>query len=777
VEQIWHFAAEPQIPPTLREVVGGHPIVARLLAQRGITDPQAARAFVDPAYYRPAPPQALPGLSAAVGLLREAIAQGKRLRIWGDLDADGQTSTALLFEALSALGAHVDYAVPAPDEGHGLHLSAVQEALRQGVALLITCDTGTGDIASVRRARSSGMDVIITDHHDPEESLPEANALVNPKLLPKEHPLYDLTGVGVAYLLAQALLEGREERCEPLLDLVAVGMIADVATQRADTRYLIQRGLQVLRSGRRLGLRTLIQVAGLSLEDVSDQDVGYQLGPRLNAAGRLAHAAQVVRLLLTQDPQEADELARKLDLLNQERRVRFESAYAQALEQIERDPFWRDAPVIILEAEGWAPGVLGLVAGRLAGAFGRPAVVIAHSDAHTSIGSARSVEGIDIHEAIAAQNALLLRQGGHPMAAGFMLARENVPRFRQELLRWFAIHAPTPLPITLEIDALLPWEALDLDLALEVNRLAPFGQGNPRPIFAVQGAQLLRVEDVSRSRETPHRRLYLSPEGQMPRMFVWFNAGEIPLRERPLDVAFYVGVNRYKGRRELQLELLAWRHSERPGVSTSPLVRRLEVHDWRTRKEDPQALLQELSASYGSRLAVWAEGQTTHLPGAVDRRGLPESCLALALCTAPAGPDVLAQVIGRCRPQVLYLLPPLPVHEWTPQRFLERVKGALLQALRGGGKLDLTSLAGQLAAREDALWAALRGLAAGGQIALERRGAVCHVRRAQGCPDPATQRQARERLLHLLREARAYRAAYVELSVDALLPDIAEDSR
>ena len=804
----WLLASQTDVPVELREAVGGHPLVARLLAQRGITDGERARSYLDPSAYAPASPLELSGMATICGLLRAAVIDGKKVRIWGDFDADGQTSTAVLYEALVALGAQVDYRLPRRDEGHGLHLRAVEESLNDDVSILITCDTGIGEVEMVARGVASGLTILVTDHHDLPPKLPPAQALVDPNMLPAEHPLHELAGVGVAYMVARALLEGtpQEALLEEMLDLVAVGLVADVAKQVDDVRYLTQRGLDVLRHTRRPGLVALAHAAGLELAHLSELDISFQIGPRLNAAGRLddsdldlplnaagrlAGSELALRLLLTHDVGEAQELATKLEALNRERQARTQAVVSEIEDRLRRDPEQARKPALILDGEGWEIGVLGLVATDLARRYDRPAILIAHRRGELSSASARSVEGVDVHEAILSQREYLVREGGHPMAAGFSIKPEHVPAFKRGLWDWMLHKAPPRAAPALAIDGEVPWEEVGLSLAHELARLAPFGAGNPRPLLMTGPGTFIRTEDVSRRRATEHRRLFVDDDSGRPLRFVWFNAGDVPAAGERLDVAFSVSVAHWQGEERLQLELVDWRPAmRRLGEAAPELMAGREVLDWR-REQDVMQLLARLRAAYGKGLAVWAEGLPNKVEGTSSRHELPAGpAVALAILTAPAGPEELRWVLARVRPQVLCLLPPADVGEASPAEFLNQVGGMLRVALRDrGGRLDTLRMAARLGARQGAVVVALRGLEAAGKVSLRVEDGSLRAYLPQEVPVAAealpdemgkgeaeesarkqlAEQQARNALLHLLRETRAYRQAYATLPLGALL--------
>ncbi len=408
------------IPDDLAQAVGGHPLLAASLLRRGIHTVAAAQRFLDPAAYTPADPFDLPDMEAAVGRVRQAIEGGETILIWGDFDVDGQTSTALLVQALRDLGATVNYHIPNRfREGHGIHLETLKSLL-SGVGLLLTCDTGVAAHEAVEYAQSHFVDVVVTDHHSLPEALPQAYAVVNPMRLPEGHPMRELPGVGTAYQLIRALYGPRPS--EHLLDLVAVGIVADVMVLVDDTRYWLQRGLEILRQAERPGLRALMQRAEVDPALVTEQDIGFSIAPRLNALGRLADANPAVELLTTDDPALIAEHVSALEGLNQERRHLTRQVEAAAQAQIASDPALLKYAVLVLSHADWHSGVVGIVASRLVEEYQRPVVLLSVAEGVAS-GSARSVAGCNIVQAIATQAHLLeflwrSCNGGGPAAAG-----------------------------------------------------------------------------------------------------------------------------------------------------------------------------------------------------------------------------------------------------------------------------------------------------------------------------------------------------------------------
>ncbi|MCE5258404.1 MAG: single-stranded-DNA-specific exonuclease RecJ [Chloroflexi bacterium] len=793
--RVWSTPPSIPVSSELRTAVGGHPLIARLLAQRGITEPQRAQAFLDPAQYHPADARALPGLEAASEFIRQAIAKGEPIRVWGDFDVDGQSATALLLEALGAAGALVSYDLPARKEGHGLNMRAIRQATDDGIRLMITCDTGTSDVDLVNQANKLGLGIIITDHHDLPDILPPALYIVNPKLLPQEHPSYQLSGAGVAYYLARGLLENTPAagKLNGLLELAVLGLVADVAYQVDDVRYLIQLGMQALRQTQRPGLRALYAAAEVDAVHLSEDDIGFKIAPRLNAAGRLADASLALRLLLTQDAQEALALAEQLEMLNRDRQALTEATVNAAEHRLQQDSELLRQSVLVIDGDSWEEGILGLAASALVQRYNRPSIVISHLGAR-SVGSARSVAGIDIHQAIASQQHLLEREGGHPMAAGFSLKRENLSQFRQGVVEWVSSQARVEqLGKALNIEAQIPWLDLSLPLAEQVGRLAPFGAGNPKPVLSTNAAMFLRSEDISRRQITPHRRLYCADETGRQLAFTWFNSATETMPEpgQILDLAFTIQSSYWSQKARLNLEVVDWRsHVRDAEVGAESITAGFELVDWRQAGNREQ-LLAKVRADYGDNGVVWAEGIRGSPDAAYTRcqlYALSTHPIALAVLTPPPSPETFQQVLNELKPQVLILLPPLEPANLSAQEFIATVAGMVRAALEDNkrqGVLDIERMAARLGARTEAVVAALRGLEASRVFDLVEENASL---RAQAIADnipygaeensdeqPDTvflkraSEQARDALLYQLRETRAYRSAYREMSAQALV--------
>ncbi len=565
----WLDPALVAVPDALREAVGGHPLVAETLARRGLLTPEAAYGFLDPNAYHPASPFDLPDMDRAVERIRRAIRDHELIGIWGDFDVDGQTSTSLLVSALRDLGGDVIHHIPhRQNEGHGVNLPHLQQMIDDGAQLIVTCDTGIAAHEAVDYAQARGIDVIVTDHHNLTKTLPSAYAAINPKRLPEGHPLHELPGVGVAYKLVEALA-GEQPN---LLDLVALGIVADVALQVRDTRYLLQRGLKKLRTTERFGLQAVLELAKIDPAQLTEAHIGFSLAPRLNALGRLEDASLAVDLLTTHDREQARMLAQRLEGLNAQRKLLSDQVYGAAAAQIEQDRSLLDAPVLILTNPQWHGGVLGIVANRLVEEFSRPVILLVLTEEQQAHGSARSVEGVDITAALTANAHLLTTFGGHTMAAGLSLPAENISPLRRGLAR--VITLPTREP-TLEIGGYVTLPEVTLDLIADLERLAPFGAGNPPLILAAHDLTIRSHSGIGRSGD--HTGMTVVDQAGSSQRVIWWQSGDLPSGR--IDLAFSARAVDYKGEHQLQIEWIDARPAEGVIQVSEPTI---SIVDYRT---------------------------------------------------------------------------------------------------------------------------------------------------------------------------------------------------
>jgi single-stranded-DNA-specific exonuclease len=764
---IWLDPPTVEPTPKLNALVGGHPLVATILARRGITDPTEALAFLHPDHYTPAPPDALPGVTEAAEHLLSAIQKGDRILVWGDFDVDGQTSTALLVDALRGLGCQVDYYIPHRlTEGHGIFPKSLKPKL-EGINVLLTCDVGVSAHDAIHMAGVLGVTTLITDHHALPPTLPEADAIVNPQLVSKDHPLRDLPGVGVAYMLIEHLytLAGRPDEATRYLDLVALGIVADVARQRADTRYLLQRGLEGLRDPQRAGIEALIQSSGVDATNLSAGHIGFQLGPRLNALGRLSDANAAVELLTTTDVGQARILAAELEGLNNKRKQMSDQTYAAAQETIARDPSLLDFEALVLSHPRWHPGIIGIVASRLVDLFERPVILLTASEGQIARGSARSVPGVDIGACIAAQADLLIQHGGHPGAAGLSLDADLLPQFRRRLSNTIA-ETRTDDVAGLQLDAEVSLADLTVELADDLERLAPFGEGNP-PIHFV--ARDLTIEaDIVMGVNNRHRRLTVQDESGAAHQAVWWFGADHDLPGTRFDLVFTPRINDFRGRRSLQLEWVEARTIAREISVAEEGVPQIGITDLRA-TPDPLVALRDFLQ--GDLASIWVEAledqSALETLGDIGTRADLAPGPTLVIWTTPPGPHELARelewpahvvVVGQHSPP------------YTPESFLKRLFGLAKYALRAyDGEVSIEELAGATGQRNVTVRRGLEWLEAKGQLTLEEWLDGETVRLGPGGQgDSEALEPLQDALSALLAEAAAYRVYFQRASLDAL---------
>ena len=533
--------------------LGAPPLTARLLHARGIADRSEAAEFLDCAESLYQPPSVLSGVDAAVARLRAARERGERAAVYGDFDADGVTGTALMARALGRFGLRASAYIPhRVAEGHGLNTGAVDALAAQGARVIVTVDCGVTDVEAVAHAKALGVDVIVTDHHLPGETAPEAAAIVNPKLDGRGGASDQLTGVGMALKVAQALLEPEAggDWADGLLELAAIGAITDLAPLQGENRYVVHRGLRQLRRTRNAGLLALMLSAGVEAPHASAQDIGYRIGPRLNAAGRLGHADSAYELLMTEDAGRADALAAELEAQNRRRQQLTEQTLEAALAQIEGAG--GSGALAVAGGAEFNPGVVGLVAGKLAERYGVPALVYAQ-DGGVARASCRTAAGFHWRDALASIAPLLDRFGGHEQAAGFTCAAERLPEALGRLRtvaeeRLDGRRGPADGVIDAEAS---PAEVMRGGEFEAMQRMAPFGVGNPAPLFLARDAEALRVNTMGAGGR--HLRLSVRHGGA-----VW---DAVAFRQswadgaRRAHLVYRLEVDRYRGAERLRLNV------------------------------------------------------------------------------------------------------------------------------------------------------------------------------------------------------------------------------
>jgi single-stranded-DNA-specific exonuclease len=532
-------------------------VLATLLANRGITDPQTAHKFLYPSINDLHDPFLMQDMRAAVRRILEAVARKEKILIYGDYDVDGTTSTVILKKALSLVGADVSYYIPERlKDGYGLRDDAMEMAKAQGYHLVISVDTGIRARQVVEHARSLGLDIIITDHHLPEAGLPRANAVLNPKRLDCNYPNKNLAGCGVAFKLAHALFleTDRAHLVESFIKIAAIGTIADIVPLVGENRVIARFGLEGLSRPNNHGLRALLEVAGIAGRAVSCVDVGFRLGPRINAVGRMAGASAAVDLFDAPNIETAMKLAVEMNEQNLARQQAEADILAQVMEAIERDPGVRQSRVAVIAGEGWHRGVIGIVASKVVEHLHRPAIIIAIEDGKGH-GSGRSIEAFHLLNGLESCGELFERFGGHSHAAGLAIAADRIDELRRRLNDYAAqVLTDDALVPMVETDYTLPLKLASHELLAELSRLEPFGPGNPQPVFETHGAQIVQAPRVLKDK---HLKLRVQQASRWLDC-LWWGAGEraqdVFLGDR-VSLAFTLSENTYNGNTQVQLTL------------------------------------------------------------------------------------------------------------------------------------------------------------------------------------------------------------------------------
>ena len=541
--------------------------VAQVLANRGIHSDEELRGFLETSHL-PYDPFLLPGMATAIDRLRKAIHAGERVGVFGDFDVDGVTGTAILAEGLESLGSDpIPYLPIRGEEGHGLSRGAIDYLVDKGARLIVTVDCGITDADAVDYASQKGAEVIITDHHVPPDGLPNAVACVNAKLPGSDYPFDELCGAGLAFKVVQGLHLSWDIPVDPaLLELAALGSIADLVPLLDENRFLVSQGTQRLKETRRPGLLALYDTARLSPEDINSERIAFQIAPRLNAAGRMGDAADSFRLLTTRSDKEAQLLAEKLEQLNQQRRQATEEAAALAMENVGAMP--QLPGMLVVVEESIQLGVAGLAASRLSERYRRPAAVLT-VEGDYAVASARSIPEYNIIEGIATCSDLLVRYGGHSQAAGFTIPVANIPELTERLSS-HAEQCLRSLDLTpvLEIDAAVALPELDMDVYDWLTILEPFGKGNRRPTFAVRNAKVKEARLIGHSQqhvkfrvEQPGREINALAFNQAEDWRSIANSADTP----SLDLAFTLMLDSWQGQTSLALRVTHMRAAEPQG--------------------------------------------------------------------------------------------------------------------------------------------------------------------------------------------------------------------
>ena len=564
----WNIRPPAPEAGTLSLALGMPLLVAQVLTQRGLAQADAARAFLKPELSQLHDPSAMPGLMQAAERLVRAAREGEPIVIYGDYDVDGITAAAILWQALRLADANVRVYIPHRlEEGYGLNLEAVEKLAAEGAKVLVTVDCGITGFAETVRAGELGLDVIITDHHEPDPArLPPALVLVNPKLPESPYPFRDLSGAGVALKLAwgvgqrlsqrDRVSEGFREFLIASTGLAALGTIADVVPLVGENHVIASFGLRALARSQHPGLTALLKAGGLETKPLDADHIGFVLGPRLNAAGRLGHAGDAVELLTTAGPEAAETIAKELDRQNRRRQELEKEILVQVEAEVSRTFSPERDAAIVVSGAGWHTGVIGIVASRIVEKYYRPTILIGTHEGRAQ-GSGRSIQGFHLFEALTACREHLTNFGGHAMAAGVRLPEEAVPRFREAFLAHAATLAgPVPPAPVIKVDAEVSLVDVTLNAVRLMDRMGPFGAGNPRPVLA---AKSLKVVGTPRriGRQGEHLAFTVTEAGRACRAVAWRHGplAETVGRAGACGLAFTARVSDFGNKHEVELHV------------------------------------------------------------------------------------------------------------------------------------------------------------------------------------------------------------------------------
>ena len=532
--------------------------LALIAAARGYTDPLELDAFLSCDEPLDSP-YSLTDMDNAVLAIRSALEENKLIAIYGDYDCDGVTATALLYTYLKSIGANVICYIPSrADEGYGMNCESVEKLDGKGVGLIITVDNGINANEEIALANSLGIGVVVTDHHMPAGELPAALAVVDPHREDDHSEFKDLSGVGVAYKLICALENATPEELLPMYaDLVALGTVADVMPLRNENRVIVREGLMYINNTARIGLSALIEVSGLNDKELGAGNLAFNIGPRINAAGRMGDAMRAVKLLCAEDYESALQIAKEISEENATRQKIEADIEKEAISLIEREKLFYDR-VIVVAGKGWHKGIVGIAASRLVEKYGKPVIVLSIEDG-VAVGSGRSVDGFSLFDAICSAEELLEKFGGHELAAGLTVLEENIPAVR-ERINAFAYKKPLAVP-QIELDCKLNPAALSVEMGELVGTLAPFGKGNPNPLFGIYSLEIERINQIGGGK---HLRLILTREKSVIQALMFNKTLETFPYEvgDKVDIAVTLDTGEYKGEKNLTVIIREIRPSD-----------------------------------------------------------------------------------------------------------------------------------------------------------------------------------------------------------------------
>jgi len=692
------------IPKELIEVADGDELIARIFFNRGYKNPDIVRQMLKEEYYTPTEVEEFEGMKKAVDRILEASDRKEKVCVYGDYDVDGVTSTVTLVECLSLFLDKVIYHVPDRfKEGYGMNLGVIERLKSEGVALIITCDCGISNVAEINRAKELGMDVIITDHHTIGSELPNADVILNPKLLFEGHKARNMSGCAMAYFLCVALLKSKGlcEKSEEYLDMLGLSLIADVVSLNGENRYLLKRALPKMFNTKREGLSKLIEIASKTSELSTEEDIAFQIAPRINAAGRMDTARLPVELMLCKDPNKAEEMAQKIDYLNTERKRVQQEIIDQAIDQVETKK--KNKTVLVLYSDFWHHGIIGIAAGRICEVYRKPAILLSlKEDGKTVVGSARSVEEINIYELIKECSGKLIKFGGHSQAAGLSLLKDDVQEFVREIELAAEKKHFISDTISVDIDMELDIDSMTEQFYERLLMAGPYGEGFEAPLFVSYGLKVLS----DRKTEKNHHIMVLEGRNSKRISAVkWFGENK-SLQGKVFDVIYKISKNTYKGNSSIQLTLMHMIE----GDGEVQKVFNGEIIDER------ECEINYLIEKYQETLYFY-EGLDSKCPiqGAVNRFGVVRT-KNLVFLTPPANTDIFREIVTLSNPHnIIISFSILP--NYTFKGFVTNLLGLIKHiVIKDKGMADIEGIAIKLGVEESVIKSGMKFLKAAGKI-------------------------------------------------------------
>ncbi len=716
----WIYSEEKQVPSDLLELAGSK-IIAELLLNRGIDNLKKAKDFLNSESLPLTPGNIIKDMQKAVERISAAIETQEQVVVYGDFDADGVTSTSLLYKCLKHVGVNVSFYIPdRADEGHGLNSASVCKLISAKQAkLIITVDCGISNIPEVKLAKGLGTDIIITDHHEPHEIIPEAYAIVNPKMIEEDNPLTYLAGVGVAYKLACCLLEhhNKTEYSDELLHLVTIGTIADLVPLIGENRTLVAKGLKLMQKKKPPAVAKLFELAGYKDDKaVSGEMIAFGIAPRINAIGRLESAELAVSLLVSEDSEEIDTISKTLNHNNKLRQQMCHDTFLEADQKVMSENLINTNKAIILSDPSWHPGIIGIVASKLVEKYYRPTFLICiDEDNKEGRCSARSIDGLNLHDTLTVHSEFFTRFGGHALAAGFSFDLNTVSfdKLKESLNNTINQELkPESLGRTIKIEKNIDLSDLTVDFIESLRRLAPFGEGNPQPVFSISNLTLKQYKTIGAANN--HLRLFLEENNNVIEA-VWWQRGSIDIKpSEKVDVAFIPELNTFGGRTRVQLVVKDIKKSDYQPESATDTTSSVQWVDYRNGVTDKQKLVDCLKAH--DDIVMYVEDSNSvkelktkdYLTQKMVSRTVCKKTNQLVIFDLPPDKAVFANILADIKPKIIHFVGK-SVQEQDPSQVIKLLSGMLKYAYtHRAGEVALNILAEKLFISEKSLLICLK---------------------------------------------------------------------